>query len=293
MSQSIEDIDRNDGHAKLVSVFGIRTLHTAILTVLIQSNPVTCLLAAELKRETIDQFDRYVAAAEQRINRRYDVEHFLWSDELPQSQREPLLRGVVVIEGALNKGTTEVKNGLIHDWWGAVFIPAATLAKTLNVVQDYPRHNIVYKPEVVAARILSRQGNDFEVYLRIVKAKLFISAVLNSEHEIHYVQLDPTHIYSRSHSKRIAEVSDPGKPTEHELPVGKDRGLLWRMNGYWFFAERDGGVYVESEAISLSRDIPFGMGNLLAPILHGVPAESLRNSLEETRRAILAQDTPP
>ena len=123
-----------------------------------------------------------------------------------------------------------------------------------------------------------------------MKAKFFISVVLNSEHEIHFVQLDPTRVYSRSYSKRISEVSDPGKPTERELPVGKDRGLLWRMNGYWFFEERDGGVYVEAEALSLSREIPFGMGNVLGPILHNVPVESLRNSLDETRRAILAQE---
>jgi hypothetical protein len=174
-----------------------------------------------------------------------------------------------------------------------VFIPAATLAKTLTVVKDYPRHDIIYKPEVAAARILSRQGDDFRVYLRIVKAKFLVSAVLNSEHEIQFVQLDPTRIYSRSYSRRISEVSDPGKPSEHELPVGKDRGLLWRMNGYWFFDERDGGVYVESEAVSLSRDIPFGMGNVMGPILHSVPAESLRNSLDKTRRAILAQNTSP
>src|SRR5260370_11571925 len=152
----------------------------------------------------------------------------------------------------------------------------------MDVVQDYQRHNIIYKPEVAAARILSRHGDDFKVYLRIVKAKFFISAVLNSEHEIHFVQLDPKHIYSRSSSTRISEVSDPGKPNEHELPSGKDRGLLWRMNGYWFFEERDGGVYVESEAVSLSRDVPLGMGNMLGPILHSVPGESLRNNLEKT-----------
>jgi hypothetical protein len=28
------------------------------------------------------------------------------------------------------------------------------------------------------------------------------------------------------YSPRIAEVTDPGKPTEHELPVGTDRRLL-------------------------------------------------------------------
>lgn len=254
---------------------------------------ITGLAAAELKKETIDDFNRYVEAAEERINHRHDVEHFLWSDELPQPQRDSLRHGEIVMEGAHNNGTIEIKNGLIHDWWGAVFIPAATLDKTMTVVQDYPRHSIIYKPEIAAARIMARRGDDFEVYMRIVKSKLFVSAVLNSEHEIHFVQLDPTRIYSRSYSTRISEVSDPGKSTEHELPLGKDRGLLWRMNGYWFFEERDGGVYVESEGISLSRDIPFGMGNVLGPILHSVPEESLRNSLEKTRRAILAQLTQP
>jgi hypothetical protein len=271
----------------------IRTIHAAVLVVVILPPSIPHLTAADLKKETIGEFERYVAAAEERINRRYDVEHFLWSDELPQAQRASLRHGEILMQGARNKGTTEIKNGLIHDWWGAVFIPAATLGKAIDVVQDYQRHNIFYKPEVAAARILSRQGNDFRVYLRMVKAKFFVSAVLNSEHEVHFVQLDPRHIYSRSSSTRISEVSDPGKPNEHELPAGKDRGLLWRMNGYSFFEERDGGVYVECEAVSLSRDMPFGMGNVLGPILHSVPAESLRNSLEKTRRAVLGQDTQP
>jgi hypothetical protein len=267
-------------------------LQTRIIAVALLLHAATARsTAAELKKETIDEFDRYITSAEERLTRLCDVQHFLWSDELSKPQRDALLRGEIVMEGARNKGTTEVKSGLIHDWWGAVFIPGVTLSRAVSVVQNYERHNVIYKPEIASAHIRSQNGNDFAVFLQIVKAKLFISAVLNSEHEIHYVQLDPSHIYSRSYSKRIAEVSDPGKPNERELPVGKDRGLLWRMNGYWFFAERDGGVYVESEAVSLSRDVPFGMGNVLGPILHSVPAESLRNSLEKTRRAIL--DTQP
>ncbi|HYL38062.1 MAG TPA: hypothetical protein VEV17_19250 [Bryobacteraceae bacterium] len=249
--------------------------------------------AAELRKETAEAFDQYVAAAEARLERFYHGEHFLWSDTLPESQRAPLQRGEIVIEPGHGSGVTEIKNGLIHDWLAAVFAPGATLAKAINVVQDYPHHNLIYKPEVAAAQILSHQADEFNVFMRIVKSKFFVTDVLNTEHEIHFVQLDPTRVYSRSYSRRVAEVSDPGKPGEHELPVGKDRGLLWRMNGYTFFEERDGGVYVESEEISLSRDMPFGMNKLLGPILHSVPAESLRNSLDETRRAILALDARP
>ena len=40
------------------------------------------------------------------------------------------------------------------------------------------------------------------------------------------------------------------------------------------------------KSITLSRDIPFGMGKVLGPILHNVPAESLRSSLAKTRSAV-------
>jgi hypothetical protein len=270
-----------------------QTSHPALLAALILWTAPTLSPAAELKKETSDAFDHYVASAEANLEQRYKGDHFLWSDDLSPSQRAALSRGDIVMQGGNGNGVTEIKSGLIHDWWGAVFVRAANLAKTMSVVQDYPRHNQIYKPEVASALIRSRQDNVFNVYMRIVKSKFFLTDVLNTEHEIHFVQLDPSRVYSRSYSKRVAEVTDPGKPTERELPVGKDRGLLWRMNGYWFFEERDGGVYIECEEVSLSRDIPFGMNKLIGPILHSVPAESLHNSLEETRRGILTQDAQP
>jgi hypothetical protein len=272
--------------------FVATTRAAACAAVILLTTPASSS-ATELKKETADAFDRYVAAAEERLDRFYHGEQFLWSDALPESQRASLQRGEIVMQPGHGSGVTEIKNGLIHDWLAAVFIPTATLAKVIDVVQDYPRHNQIYRPEVASAHILARQGDQFSVFMRIIKSKFFVTDVLNTEHEIHFVQLDPARVYSRSYSKRIAEVTDPGKPGERELPVGKDRGLLWRMNGYAFFEERDGGVYMESEEISLSRDIPFGMGRLFGPILHSVPAESLRNSLDETRRAILAIDARP
>jgi hypothetical protein len=69
-------------------------------------------------------------------------------------------------------------------------------------------------------------------------------------------------------------------------PAGHDRGLLWRLYGYWFFEERDGGVYIACESITLTRDIPFGMSTLLSPVIHDLPGESLRKSLEQTRKAV-------
>jgi hypothetical protein len=64
---------------------------------------------------------------------------------------------------------------------------------------------------------------------------------------------------------------------------------MWRINGYWFFAESDGGVFITCESITLTRDIPFLLSKMLGPILHELPQEALKNSLEETRKAIVNQ----
>ena len=80
---------------------------------------------------------------------------------------------------------TAVPNGLVHDWVGSVFIPGATLERTLAMVQDYDHHKDVYKPEVIDSRVISHTGNDFHIYLRLLKKKV-ITVVLNSEHDVKY-----------------------------------------------------------------------------------------------------------
>jgi hypothetical protein len=113
--------------------------------------------------------------------------------------------------------------------------------------------------------------------------------VVDIDNQIHFVPLDSKRVYSRSASQRVVEISNAGKPNERELPVGRDRGLVWRVNGYWFFEESDGGVFITCESITLTRDIPFLLAKVLSPIVHELPAEALKNSLEETRRAIVNQ----
>jgi hypothetical protein len=254
-----------------------RRLHWLVLASLFLAAPR--LHAVELKKETVDAFDKYISNLEAQFDRRWHGENFLWSDTLPQ--RDQLQKGTILVQPAHGNGTVGIKNALIEDWIGAIFIPSANLAAVLAVAQDYAHHAEIYKPEVAATILRSHTGNDFSVYMRIVKSKFFLTDVLNTEHEIHFVPLDSKRVYSRAYSTRIAEVNG-----ERELPVGKDRGLLWRLYGYWFYEERDGGVIVECESISLTRDVPFGMGHLLSPIVHGLPAESLRKGLESTRRAV-------
>ena len=66
-------------------------------------------------------------------------------------------------------------------------------------------------------------------------------------------------------------------------------GFLWRLYSYWRFHERDGGAYVECRAISLTRDVPTGLGWIIEPIIQKLPKESLIHTLNATRHALLAK----
>jgi hypothetical protein len=113
-----------------------------------------------------------------------------------------------------------------------------------------------------------------------------VTVVLDTTYDSQYYQLDPQRAYSKTHSVRIAEVENPDTPNEREKPVGDDSGYMWRLNSYWRYRERDGGVYVQLEAISLTRDIPQGVGWLIRPFIESVPRESLMFTLSRTREAL-------
>jgi hypothetical protein len=237
--------------------------------------------AAELKPKTVEAFDRYIRETEQRLA---DGKVFLWADESADRARR-VKAGEVVVEPFRSKAVTPVPSGLVHDWVGSVFIPGATLARTLAMVQDYDRHKDVYKPEVIDSRVISHTGNDFRIYLRLLKKKV-ITVVLNSEHEVKYTPLDKTRWRSVSCTTKIAEVDKAGKPEEREKPPGTGEGFLWKLNSYWRFEERDGGTWLECEAISLTRDVPTGLGWIVEPIIRDLPKESLANTLRSTRAAL-------
>jgi hypothetical protein len=116
-----------------------------------------------------------------------------------------------------------------------------------------------------------------------------ITVVLDTEHEVHYFHDAPGKAHSRSSAVRIAEVENAGKSDEREKTLGDDDGFMWRMETWWRMEERDGGVYVQSEVASLTRDIPSGLGWMIRPFVTGIPKESLTFTLQATRKAIEAR----
>lgn len=249
--------------------------------------------AAELKPQTVAAFDRYVRLSEGRMERDVaDPRRFLWIDTLPEADRQAALaalgRGEVVIEKLRTKAggrDLDAPDGMIHHWIGAVFVPGATMAQAVWLLQDYDRHADVYRPAVQRSKTLERDGDRFRVYLRFFMKKV-LSVVVDSQHDARFTRVDEARAYSRVLSTRIVEIEDPGTPGERAKPVGNDSGFLWRLNTYWRFVERDRGTYVQCESISLSRDIPFGLGWLIGPFVTSIPRESLTFTLATTRTAL-------
>jgi len=248
--------------------------------------------AADLQPKTSIAFDHYVAITEARFANEFRPGGpFIYIDHLGnQNQAQAyadLKNGTLWIEKLESKeAKAGVPGGMLHHWVGIVFIPGATMEKTLRVVKDYDRRAEFYKPDVIASRLISHQGDDYKIFLRL-RQKKFITAVFNTNYDIHWGQVDPTRVYSNSVSTRIAEVKNTDRPDGEELPVGTGNGYVWRLNTYWRFEEKDGGIYLQCEAVSLSRDIPTGLGWALDPMVAGIPRESLVHLLTRTREVVL------
>lgn len=252
--------------------------------------------AADLKPKTVAAFDRYVDLSEKRMDAGGP---FLWIDGLPDAERRARLQtvrsGQLAIERlrTLDSGKEiDVPDGMIHHWLGTVFIPGATLEQAVALLQDYDRHAEIYRPNVARSKLLSRNGDVFRVYLRFFMKKV-IAVTVNSDHEARFTRPGPDRVESRIHSLRIAEVENADTPQEREKPVGHDGGYMWRLYTYWRFLERDGGTYLQCQAISLSRGIPMGFGWLIGPFVTSIPRDSLTFTLETTRKTLARQAGKP
>ncbi|MDQ6759945.1 MAG: hypothetical protein M3Z32_08785 [Acidobacteriota bacterium] len=237
---------------------------------------ITPLNAGELSPAARQAFSRYVQLFETTWKQgNFDVAKF-------RARRGELL----VWQRVASRRENNPSGALIQDWTGLVFLPGTNIEHVRSMMQDYPNYKVYFKPEVTESKLIRRQGDDFEVFLRLCK-KHILSVVLNTTYSIHYASSDARHMSVISRSTRVAEVRDAGQRSEAEEPPGSDSGYLWVLNSYWQFEEADGGVYAECDAISLSRDVPFGLGWAVKGFLDRFPKESMQNTLAGVKRAVL------
>ncbi len=239
----------------------------------------------ELKPETLLAYSTYIGEAEAEAGQALGGDQpFLWSDRAPERIAQ-LRKGSTIAGFYSGKRPIQVPEGLIHDWIGATCAAGATLQRTLALVQDYDNHKRTYHPEVIASKLIRRDGDDFQIYLRLRKKKI-ITVILDTDHDAHYFSLDGARWCCHSRTTRICEVEDAGKPAERIRPPDTGYGFLWRLNSYWRFAERDNSVFIECRAISLTRNVPKALAWIIEPMVDKLPGESLKATLEATRRGL-------
>ncbi|MEO7276286.1 MAG: GtrA family protein [Vicinamibacterales bacterium] len=171
----------------------------------------------------------------------------------------------------------EVPDGRIHHWVGATFVKGLTVAQVIASLQAHAGRESQSYEDVIASRLLSRDGDRVNVFLKLRRTKV-ITATYNTEHHVEYRRLGEARGSSRSVSTRIVELADAGTPVEREKTADEDSGYLWRLNAYWRYEQTADGVLIECESVSLSRAVPA----LLRPFISGIVEGVARDSLERT-----------
>lgn len=220
---------------------------------------------AHLSPATDRAFDEYVKAAESGM------------DGHPRFETSGT---AVAVAAGGHRSSTDVENGLIHDWTAGALAPGGTVEKALAVLQSFDDYAKVYAPDVIAARLLSREGDRAHISVRVRKKKI-LTVILDTEYDVEVRPLEDGKKAVVSRSTRISEV-DKGRV----LPPGTGHGFAWRANTYWLLEPRPEGVYLECRIITLSRDVPAALAWAIKPMVTSVPRESLRATLEATIRAL-------
>lgn len=248
---------------------------------------------ATLGVDTVKGWANYVRLTEQRIASELESKKgFLVRDFMSDAETREFLGRLQAGEVTVLRMKTRdpsgaevrIPSGMIHHWLGSVFIPGVELEELLRWLQNYPAHQR-YFDEVEDAELLSRDGDVFEIFLRLRRRKI-VTVYYNTEHHVEYRRHGPNRVSSKSASTRVAEVDNPGTSEEREKPEGEGSGFLWRLNSYWRYQEVSGGVIVECETISLSRDIPGAVRWLFGRYVDSVPRESMAGTLDSIRTGV-------
>ncbi len=239
-------------------------------------------IAAQPSPAAAAAFNSYVDRVEARLNaQRRSADGFLGSVDPAR-----LRRGELIVDQLTSGAGTELPGALLHDWRGAAFIPGGKAAEFERLMKDFNAYPRVYAPQVLSARVLSHDGDYFQVTMR-VRQKHVLTVVMDTAYDATFGRLDDARGYSISRSTKISEIDAPGTAHERALTPGEEHGFLWRMNTYWNYEERDGGLYIEIESVSLSRSVPTGLGWAVGPFIESVPRDSLEFTLQATRDALL------
>jgi hypothetical protein len=233
--------------------------------------------AAKLTPAAQRQFEDYVSNVEARLESQHaSSETYLAVP--PSKAGEPRLEPV-------NGGTRPLAGALLHHWRGSALVPHATPSQMLALLRDFRHLSNHYAPQIVSSRVIQEHGDTATLAMRLKEQKV-IMVVLDAEYRFESRLSASERGFSLSRSTHVWQVDNPGSAQERRRTEGDDDGFLWRLNSYWSFARVPGGLQIECEAVSLTRDVPLGLGWMIAPLLNDFPREALAFTLNATRNAL-------
>ena len=236
--------------------------------------------------QAIAAFNSRVQAVEERLAHQHQsAPTFLASPDSDPKTPTRLRQGELIIEQLASAKDAALPGALLHHWRGTAFAPNAKAADFERLLRDFNAYPQRFAPQVLHAKVLSQQNDHLTAWMR-VRQKHVLTVVMDSTYDISFGQLDARDGYSASRSTQIFEIDAPGTSHEHALKANEEHGFLWRLNSYWTYEERDGGLYIQIESISLSRSIPTGLGWAVGPFVERVPRESLEFTLRSACNAI-------
>jgi len=242
--------------------------------------------AAELKKETLNAWDSYLAQESAQVKERAAKGGgFFWTDADPK-RREQVKAGGVLVEAVGEQNPLHVPGGLIHHWIGAVFIPGARIEDVLAIARDYPHYKDYYKPGVGDAATLFQSDSKDEFTIRFVNPSVLSKSSLEGKYVSEFVRVSADRFYSTSVTTSMREIRDFGCANEKDLPSGEGSGYIWRLYSTARMENRDGGVLLEMEAVALSRDIPACLHWFVDPIVRRISRDSIEKSLTQTSVAV-------
>jgi hypothetical protein len=182
-----------------------------------------------------------------------------------------------------NSQPIDIQDGLIHDWVGSIFMGGATIAKTLDVLEDFDQHYKIY-PNVRKSSTSSRQNHRVLGHWQLFQ-KGMVNVILDVDQEVEFRQLGPGRWKGTAYARRITETDTTPFFHGRHYPPDEGHGFLWRLDSYWTLEQREAGVMAECRTLSLSRDIPQGLAWAITPYVSKTPRSSLVSTLEQTRKA--------
>jgi hypothetical protein len=238
-------------------------------------------IAEEPTTEAVSGFNAYIGQVEARLDQQHrGPDAFVAREDFAR-----LRKGELIIERITSSAGADLPGALLHHWRGTAFAGGARAADFERLMRDFSAYPQRFSPQVVRAKVIGQQGDQFKVLLR-VRQHHVITVVMDTAYDITFGRRDGQHGYSMARSTGISEIRSPGTSDERALSPAEGHGFLWRMNTYWTYEERDGGLYMQIESVTLTRSIPTGLGWVIGPFVESIPRESLEFTLRSACDAL-------